>query len=94
MLIVQRLKLFPNECLRAPDPAQHHLHQLILVSPARLAQQGEQQRLTPARLSDIQQIAQLHGRRLGRELTQLGVGDSFQRRGGLTSLLDSHDSAS
>jgi len=77
---VEVLQLLLGCGLRSPDAAQHHLDQFVATAHAGLPQQAEQQRVPPARLRDIEEIAHFQNRGLGSELAQLGMGDALQER--------------
>jgi hypothetical protein len=81
--LVQDVEPLLGRGLGPSDAAQHHLGQLVAAAPAGLAQQGEQQRVPPARLGDVEEVADLQRRGLGGELAQLGVGDALQERIGV-----------
>ena len=83
VLVVESVELFLGRSLCSPNAAQHHLDQFVAAAHARLAQQGEQQRVPLARLGNVEQVAHFQRRGLGGELAQLGVGDALQRRIGI-----------
>ena len=66
-----------------PDAAQHHLDQFIAAAHARLAQEGQQQRVPLPACAMSEQVTHLQRRGLGGELAQLGMGDAFQQRVGI-----------
>ena len=79
VLIVQRLEPLLGRGLRAPDAAQHHLHQFVAAAHACLAQQREQQGVPPGRLGNVEQVADFQRGSFCGELAQLRVRDSFQQ---------------
>jgi hypothetical protein len=80
VLVVQSIEPFLGRDLCPPDAAQHHLDQFIAAAHARLAQEGQQQRVPSSRLCNVQHVTHLQRRGLGGELTQLGMSDAFQGR--------------
>ncbi len=80
VLVVKSVEPLLGRGLCSPDAAQHHLDQLVAAAHARLAQEGEQQRVPSSRLGNVQQVAHLHRRSLGGELAELGVRDACQWR--------------
>ena len=83
VLVVKSVEPLLGRGLCSPDTAQHHLDQLVAAAHARLAQEGEQQRVPSSRLGDVQQVAHLHRRGLGGELAQLGMRNACQWRIGI-----------
>jgi len=69
VLVVQVLELLLGRSLGPPNAAQQHLDQLVTATHAGLAQQGEQQRVSFARLGDVEQVAHLQRRGFGGKLT-------------------------
>ena len=79
-MFMERLQLFFGCSLRSPDPAQHHFDQLVAATHARLAQQGEQQRVPFARLRNIEKVADFQGCGFGSKLAELGMGHTSQQQ--------------
>lgn len=78
MFVVQRFQPLLGCCLCSPDTTQHHLDQFVASAHACLAQQSKHQRMTLARLRDVEKVVHLHGGGFGGELAELGMGDAFQ----------------
>ena len=78
MLVVQRFQPLLGCCLCSPDTAQHHLDQFVASTHACLAQQSKHQRMTLARLRDVEKVVHLQDGGFGGELAELGMGDAFQ----------------
>ncbi len=67
----------------SPHPADEHLDELITRLGLGLMQEAQQQGVPPPWLADIAQVAGLQGLCLGRELSDLGVGDLTEERPGI-----------
>ena len=80
LLGVEGFQLLLGQGLCSADTAQHHFDQLIASAHPCLAQQGKYQRMTFARLRDVEKIIHLQGGGLRGELAELGMGDTLQKR--------------
>ena len=78
VLGAQRLERLTGGRPGAPDPAQEQLDELVTGGHARLAHEREQEGVALGGAGDVEQAVDLHGRGLGRELAQLGVGDALE----------------